>query len=86
MSLQDQFITECTQQKTMRIRVVPNAKTTEIAQKMDDGTWKIRLTAPAVAGKANTQLLRFLKKEYNITAAINGPQHHRTKHLHILDS
>lgn len=45
--------------KKIRVRVVPSAKTTEIAGK-SDGVWRIRLAAPPHDGKANTELIRFL--------------------------
>jgi len=32
---------------------------------MDDGTYKIRLKAPPVEGKANTELFRWLSKEFS---------------------
>ncbi len=45
------------------IRAVPNAGRDACAGLMDDGaTWKIRLAAPAVDGKANTALIACLAK------------------------
>ena len=45
---------------TLRIRVTPRAPNEEISQIMEDGTIKIRLTAPPVEGKANAALVKFL--------------------------
>ncbi len=41
------------------IRVIPNASKTEVAGK-EGATWKIRLAAPPVDGKANEALVEFL--------------------------
>jgi uncharacterized protein (TIGR00251 family) len=44
----------------LTIRVTPRASRNEIIEVLDDGTVKIRLTAPPVEGKANTALVEFL--------------------------
>jgi len=49
------------------IRVIPRAKKSEISQVLDDGTIKIRLTAPPVEGKANKALVRFLADVFGIS-------------------
>src|SRR3970040_519781 len=46
----------------LAIRVTPRARKTEIAQVLEDGTIKVRLTAPPVEGKANEALLQFLSE------------------------
>ena len=46
----------------LAIRVTPNAKRNEISEFLDDGTIRIRLTAPPVDGKANSALIEFLSK------------------------
>lgn len=43
----------------IKIRVIPNAKQSEIVG-LENGAWKIRLKAPAIEGKANDELVRFL--------------------------
>ena len=42
------------------IRVIPRSKKSEISQVLDDGTIKVRLTAPPVDGKANQVLIQLL--------------------------
>ncbi len=46
----------------LAIRVTPRASRNEIAEVLDDGTIRIRLTAPPVDGKANQALVKFLAK------------------------
>ncbi|MFH1077674.1 MAG: DUF167 domain-containing protein [Patescibacteria group bacterium] len=41
------------------VRVIPNAKISEVAG-FRDGAWAIRLAAPAVEGKANKELISLL--------------------------
>lgn len=49
----------------IHVRVVPNAKQTEVAGREGD-TWKIRLSAPPVEGRANEALVRFLSEALDI--------------------
>jgi len=42
------------------VRVTPRTARDEIHDILDDGTIKIRLTAPPVEGKANKELVKFL--------------------------
>ncbi|MEW6094134.1 MAG: DUF167 domain-containing protein [Chloroflexota bacterium] len=44
----------------LAVRVTPRARKNEIVEVLNDGTVKIRLTAPPVNGKANVALLKFL--------------------------
>jgi uncharacterized protein len=44
------------------IHVTPGARKNEISQILEDGSLKIRLTAPPVEGKANEALLKLLSK------------------------
>jgi len=43
----------------LTIRVIPNAKSSEVAGK-ENGVWKIRLAAPPIEGRANKELIDFL--------------------------
>jgi hypothetical protein len=46
----------------LTVRVTPRASKNEISGVRDDGTLKVRVTAPPVDGKANTALIKFLAK------------------------
>jgi uncharacterized protein (TIGR00251 family) len=44
----------------LSIRVLPNAHKDEVVGQDEKGCWKIKLAAPALEGKANQALIRFL--------------------------
>ncbi len=46
----------------LTVRVIPRASRDELAGVLDDGTLRIRLTAPPVDNKANEALVRFLSR------------------------
>ena len=46
----------------IRVKVLSKMPKTEIADQMDDGTYKIRVNAVPVKGAANEALCKFLKK------------------------
>jgi hypothetical protein len=46
----------------LTIRVTPRARKTEFSGILDDGTVRIRVSAPPVEGKANRELIKFLSK------------------------
>ena len=48
----------------LTVRVVPNAKKTEIVEEPD--RLKVYLTAPAVDGKANRALIEFLADHFQV--------------------
>ena len=48
------------------VRIIPRARTNEISTIMQDGTIKIKLTAPPVGGKANEALIEFLSEMLGI--------------------
>lgn len=53
----------------LSIRVTPRAKKSEISELMQDGTIKIRLSAPPVNGKANLALVDFLSAVLSIPSS-----------------
>ena len=50
----------------IRVKVIPKSINNEIIDIMDDGTYKIRITAIPENGKANATLIKFLKKELKV--------------------
>lgn len=50
----------------MKIKVIANAKINKI-EKLAVDQFKVWLTAPAVEGKANVALIKFLAKHFNIS-------------------
>jgi uncharacterized protein (TIGR00251 family) len=46
----------------LTIRVTPRARKTEFSGILEDGTVRIRVSAPPVEGKANKALIKFLAK------------------------
>ncbi len=53
----------------LAIRVTPRARRNEVAEVLQDGTIRIRLTAPPVEGKANRALIDFLSKVLEVPAS-----------------
>ena len=50
----------------LTVRVTPRARRTEVAEVLEDGTIRIRVTAPPVEGKANAALIQFLAEVLDI--------------------
>lgn len=53
----------------LAVRVIPRASRNEISEILDDGTVKVRLTAPPVEGKANEALLTFLAEVLGVPSS-----------------
>ena len=51
------------------VRITPRTAKNEITEILNDGTVKIRLTAPPVEGRANQWLIDFLAEVLNIKPA-----------------
>jgi hypothetical protein len=74
--------------KRITIRVQPNAKKSEVVGCID-GVWKIKLKAPAIEGKANEALIKFLAKKIGVAQSeieIVRGKTARTKILKLPDS
>lgn len=50
----------------LNVRVIPRANKNQIVEKLDDGTFKIRIKAPPIDGKANKELISFLSSVLKI--------------------
>ena len=50
----------------LTVKVRPNAEQTAMQGIMEDGTWKIDISAPPEKGKANKELVRFLAERYDV--------------------
>lgn len=50
----------------LHIRVQPKASRNEIGETLEDGTLKLRVTAPPEDGKANTAVIKVLAKHLKI--------------------
>lgn len=57
-------------QEYLRVKVIPKSAKTEISEIMEDSTGektvKIRLKSAPEKGRANTELLKFLRKELSL--------------------
>ena len=68
----------------IKIQVKPNSKRTEILEERDKFL-KVAISAPAHEGKANQELLKFLKKEKGWKAEIVKGKTSKTKIVKILN-
>ena len=49
--------------RKIQVKVKPNTRTSALEQ-LDDGTWKASLKSPPVDGKANTELIKLIAKQF----------------------
>lgn len=54
--------------QTIRVKVKPNARSSELTLQ-DDGTWLAKLKAPPVDGKANEELIRLVAEHFGVRKA-----------------
>ena len=66
----------------LHVVITPNSSKNEVISKGE--IWKIKIAAPPEKGKANEELLKFLKKEFKIKAKIVKGSKSREKVLEIL--
>lgn len=72
----------------LAVRVTPRASKNEISEVLNDGTVKVRLTAPPVEGKANSALIAFLAEVIGVPQSkieIVAGETGRDKLVSILD-
>lgn len=72
----------------LAIRVIPGAKRNEISEIREDGSIKVRLTAPPIEGRANAALIEFLAYVLDVPRTrieIVAGEHQRDKLVSILD-
>ncbi len=62
-------ITDARHGAALTVRIVPKANRTEIVGIEEDGTLKIRLMAPPIAGQANEELIAFLADFLGVSPA-----------------
>jgi uncharacterized protein (TIGR00251 family) len=70
------------------VRVTPRSSKNEISEILNDGTVKIRLTAPPVEGQANQALVQFLAKILEVAPGrveVVAGQSGRDKLVTVLD-
>jgi len=65
-----------------KITVKANARKSEILEEKDDFL-KIAISAPAYDGKANEELIKFLKKEKDWSCIITKGKHSKNKIIRI---
>jgi hypothetical protein len=54
----------------LRVKVLPKSPKNEIVDQLEDETYKIRISAPAMDGKANAELIKFLKKSLGVSEVL----------------
>ena len=47
----------------LKAKIIPKSSENKIVEVMDDGTYKIRIKAAPERGRANKELIKFLRKE-----------------------
>jgi len=70
------------------VRVTPRSKKNEILGVMEDGTIKVRLTAPPLEGRANKVLIQYLSEVLDISTSrieIVAGETNKDKLISILD-
>lgn len=71
------------QSHQLKVKVFPSSPKTEI-KSLENGLVKINLKAPPEKGKANQELIKFFKKEFNLNVRIKSGQTSREKILEII--
>ena len=71
MTYLQQLLSELSQKNPLyiKVKVMSKMPKTEIVDQLEDGTYKVRVAAKPVWGKANAELLTFLKKALGLSDA-----------------
>ncbi len=69
------------QNNYLKIKVIPNSSRTELTE--ENGSLKLYLKSPPEKDKANLELLKFFKKEFNLKVVIKSGRKGREKLLEI---
>ncbi len=56
-------------QITLAVKVIPRSARNQVAGRMADGAWKIRVAAPPEQGRANAELCAFIAGIFGVPAA-----------------
>jgi uncharacterized protein len=51
---------------TLKVKVIPRSRKSEVAGELADGTLKVRIAAPPEKGRANEELCAFLAAHYGV--------------------
>ncbi|MFM9887433.1 MAG: DUF167 domain-containing protein [Burkholderiales bacterium] len=73
--------------KTLRIKVKPNARASEMTEQMD-GTWLAQVKSAPIDGKANEELVALVARHFKLRKAqviIKSGASGRLKTIHIED-
>ena len=64
----------------LRVKVIPKSSRDEIVGMLDDGTWKIKVTAVPERGKANAAVCELLARHFDVpksrVAVVSGHTSH----------
>lgn len=74
--------------KTIRVKVKPSARVSELEGPDASGVWRARLKSPPVDGKANAELVELLAKQFacrRCDVVIKGGASGRIKRVEIAD-
>lgn len=54
---------------TLTVKVIPRSARNEVAGRLADGSWKVRVAAPPEKGRANAELCSFIAGIFGVPAA-----------------
>lgn len=66
---------------TIRVKVIPKSSKDEIAGELEDGTWKIKVTAAPERGKANAAVCELIAAHFRIPKSRVVVASGQTSHL-----